>query len=417
LIQCLLPSGHGINWSEGGKTVSMSWRRWGLNDNPYQLNSLEEDNLHLFVGRGDDVRIVQDYCKKSESVISVEGESGIGLTAFGEFIRHDFVRKRLFFTPHGEISPGKSLCCHCLILNLLVALDATLQQKHPYLSRDPDFIRYEAGVRKLLTGFEGKSIFQDSCPLHPIEMTDKYASLLDDASQLISKLGYDRGTLVQIRTPNLRPSDMQAKEQAFLMNLCSFFKVRHFQWLLTGGRDFGQVLCEYGDLHRRDVVFRLNLNALSLNEVDEILDRRKELFSVQKDPQLPLAREVIHYLYSVSSGRIRNILQLSSELVSFFDGDHTISEINLNIARPILQRISQKNLYQMNLTNLPLSVLGVVAQKGPVASGDIAKHMHRSHSSISKALLQLNKRGLVQKNGQGRRRIYSASMEVKLIWA
>jgi len=53
------------------------WEKWGLRDNPYSQNPIDERSLNLFVGREKELAVCNNGLLTSNSRIVIEGGRGV----------------------------------------------------------------------------------------------------------------------------------------------------------------------------------------------------------------------------------------------------------------------------------------------------------------------------------------------------
>jgi len=392
------------------------WQRWYLKDNPYDPNPIGEDSLDLFVGRKIEVQMLQGFCIEDGITAYLEGPRGIGASSLGNFVRYGFMQRKIYFTHYGEISLPANLCCYCAAANLLAALSWSLRQKHPHISRDPEFLDHEIKIKDFIIE-HGKVCHDRARKIPYAGLEYEYMFLFRKTVDFVCKLGYQAGLIVQLESSSLSLDSDDETAHNFMLGLCDFFKLSDYRWLLAGNHNFGEMLNKHAGFMKSGSLARINLDPIPLKEIEEILQRRKDVFSLNGESKLPISSEVIQYLYAVTSGNIRNILMLCTRAALFLETDHTVSELKLDSAKYVFKKIYQDRLHEKNLTQLPSQVLTLIVREGNLSAGDIAKRLERHPCSISRALSELVANDLIQGRKSGRHRIYSPLMGAQLAWA
>ena len=317
----------------------MIWRRWGLKDNPYSLNEIDETTFDLFAGRGPEVKSLQNIFSGNKRVIFLEGDPGVGKTSLGNYWRYSSMQKRLCFTPYAEICLEQPLNFNFFICRVLEALSWSLPQNHPFISRDAEFKAYQKKSKELfeqikLSFVRGISSDPEDC------YVDNVKELFISLSQILSKLNYEYGLLIQVSFPELN----NPVKSIFQENVWKLFATEGIRWLLIGEPMLGESLYYHNSGILPDDLHKVSIKPLEIAQLHELLMRRKDYLALTQNATLPLAPDVIEHLYLLSAGNLKKIFQVSEKITALLETYDSPSGINLKIAKPLITQYFQNEI-------------------------------------------------------------------------
>lgn len=400
----------------------MIWRRWGLKDNPYHLHPIDEASLDLFTGREREIQLLKSWSADKSNVILMFSPDGVGSSAIGNYLRFDFLRTQTYFTPCAELMLSRDFSLAQIASNLLAASLPLLRQKHPFLIRDETYVKADTLLKKMAVLNEGESGKNRIYGWGINSMANENFAIeaLELCRDLVLKLGYERGVVVLLQfvtTPS--------KIRSLAINDCArrlhkLFQVEGLKWVLMAN----EALTDFftAELLPQDTVDYsiLRVGSLGIQNVKEVLERRKEKLAFDSSVQLPLDSSLLEYLYGASAGKIRQTLKVSSLILSLFDTREVCNVIDSERAVPVLAKYFQDQIYRAKLSSLSLDILKLLTQEGGTSSGEIAKRLRRRHSNVSRVLALLVYSGLVQvkpDTGDRRARVYTPLMESRIAFS
>jgi len=401
------------------RSENMTWRRWGLKASPYTLNPIDETELDLFVGRSNEIKHLQHSFSENKCVVFLEGNRGVGKTAVGNYWRYDSMRKRLCFTPFVEIGVNPMESFYLFITALIEAINWSLPQSVPFILRDPDFKKHESRSREFFDSVRAGVAAGGS--LNDVE--DQYLykeakDLLENISNISPKSGCEYGTIIQLSFATLNHSGGEKGLSEFRKKIWGVFAVHGFKWLLTGPPLLDTWLYHADVQVQTKDMDKIAIQPLELAQVYELLQRRKDYLGLNQNAKLPLALDVIEYLYSLSDGNLTRVFPLCATLAESQDRYQSMPELNLEVTKPlIVKHFKDESQKKWQLTPAAIEVLKFLVRDEGLPPSAIADRMKRLRPNISKILMHLKQRNLVRMEIRGRNQIYYPCMEAKIAFA
>ncbi len=395
----------------------MEWRRWGLKNNPYALNEINDTTLELFMGRNSEIKSLQNAFNGIKRVIFLEGEQGIGKTSIGNFWRYSSMQKRLCFTPYPEIRIAPEASFYVFAMKAIEALNWSLSQSHPFISRDAEFKAHENKSKELFKPFMG-SMSPDIASFSDAEdryLYDAVKEIFLNIHHMISKLNYEFGTVIQISFAGLNESYLSKEADDFKRKLWGLYLIEGFRWILIGEPLFQEWLFHSESKVLSTDLYKILITPFDLPQIHELLQRRRDYLALSQNAQLPMAPEVIDYLYGLSGGNLKRILSICEKLTELSDGSQ---ELDLKLAKPILAKYFQDEIRrQWQLTPAAFDILRFLINEKGASPGLVADRMKKLRPNISKILVHLKEANLVRSEVKGRNRIYYPTMEAKIAFS
>lgn len=389
----------------------MIWRRWGLKDNPYAIHEIDETTLDLFAGRSQEIKLFQNAFAGNKRIIFLEGDPGIGKTSLGNYWRYSAMQKRLCFTPYTEICISQPQNIYPVALRIIEAISWSLPQNHPFVIRDPEFRSFDKKFKELLSQLVNKT-------WHEIDLVeDPYLTgieeLFNQLIQILSKLSYDSGVLIQITFAG--PRDL---ENIFKKKLWKLMALDGIRWLLIGGSTLKeQLYCPEQNILPDDL-YRISVKPLELPQIYELLMRRKDYLAMIQNATLPLAPEVIDYLYFLSNGNLKKIFQVCQRIAELMNCYEPTAEINLKTAKPLIaQHLLDEIRGKWKLSQVSTEILNSLVKEEGLSPGIIAQKIKKLRPNVSKNLSYLMQTDLIRLEVKGRHRVYYPSVEAKIAFA
>src|SRR3989344_7196088 len=110
--------------------LNLTWRRYGLKDDPYTLRpiTIGQENLPLssFVGRNDEITELISLFSLGSGSILVIGDSGVGKTSLVNFVRSKAING-FFFSTRNEIELNYAMSGQEFIITTLNAIHRELE--------------------------------------------------------------------------------------------------------------------------------------------------------------------------------------------------------------------------------------------------------------------------------------------------
>ncbi len=397
----------------------MTWRRWGLKDSPYTSNQINETTLDLFVGRSTEIKCLQNAFAENKRIIFLEGDRGVGKTAIGNFWRYTSTQKRLCFTPYVEISVNSNLSFYEFIMSVIEVLNWSLPQNHPFILRDSEFKEHESKSKEFFDSLrDSKSLVETLTEAEDRYLISEAKRLLENISQITSKLSYEYETIIQISFPSLIQNSIGKNFLDFRKKLWKVLEIKGFKWLLIGPLMLEESLyCSDSKTLVNDL-FNIVVKPLDLLQVYELLQRRKDYLALNQNGKLPLASEVIEYLYLLSNGNLAKAFQVCEKLIELAKGYQSACELDLKLTKPLIVKYFQDEIRgKWNLNSPAVEMLHFLVREEGISPSVIADRVKKLRPNVSKILMRLKQTDLVRMEVKGRNRIYFPSMEAKIAFA
>ncbi len=391
----------------------MIWRRWGLKDNPYASHEIDETTLDLFTGQGQEIKLLQNAFVRNKRIIFLEGDPGIGKTSLGNYWRYSSMQKRLCFTPYVEICLDQPLNFNFFICKVLEALSWSLPQSHPFISRDAEFKAYQKKSKELFELIKVSCV--DEMPSDPegCYLSD-VKELFISFSQILSKLSYEYGLLIQVSFPELN----NPIKSIFQKNLWELLVTEGVRWLLIGEPMLGERLYYHNSGILPDDLYKVSIKPLEIMQLHELLMRRKDYLALTQNSTLPLASDVIEHLYLLSAGNLKKIFQVSEKITVLLETHDSPSGINLKIAKSLITQYFQDEIRRRwNISQTSAEILSFLVKEDGLSPGAIAQRVRKLRPNVSRNLMYLKQTNLVRMEIKGRNRVYYPSMEAKIAFS
>ena len=402
-----------------GASILMTWRRWGLKDNPYTLNDINETTLDLFVGRSNEIKCLQNALTGNKRIIFLEGDQGTGKTTVGNFWRYSSMQKRLCFTPYIEICVGSPANFYSFTMNVIEALNWSLPQNHPFILRDAEFKAHENKSKEF---FDALIVRKSSDqPLTDVEDRYLYSEakgLFESVSHIVSKLSYEYGAIIQISFTELNQNSAGEDFFDFKKKLCELLAIEGFRWLLIGKPLLEELLYHSESRILPNDFYKILIGPLDLSQVHELLLRRKDYLGLNQNAKLPLAPEVVEYLYLLGDGNLTKIFPICEKITELPSGYQAMPELDLKLTKPLIAKYFQDEIRQRwKLSPASADILSFLVREEGVSPCVIADRMRKLRPNVSKILMNLKQINLVRAEVKGRNRVYYPSMAAKIAFA
>jgi hypothetical protein len=302
------------------------------------------------------------------------------------------------------------------LLSVLSNVLNALARAVPEATRGPEFKELSRAVTQSLVrargwqfdvaGF-GAGRSTDSTATSPlVVLLPAVSDLLDRAAKLVQIAGLPR---IVVNVNNLDLIDSKT--------FVSFLEVTRdltltrspYLWVFIGPigsrANVAQRSRRVSELIRSDPIW---LPPLTAKEVHTAVEARVLRFKTSSSVSAPIAREVIDLLYEASSGELRYILNRCTDLlVRTMIEFPTSRELDLDLARPLLRRITMSSIERYNLTQKQRGLLVRLATEGPCQPKEFRKYGLQSVPAFLRYLLRFYELGLVDRRRSGTEVVYT----------
>lgn len=407
----------------------MQWESLGFSDNPFNTDPIRQTTLDLYVGRDQSVSICQNVLAEKNVLLIIEGARGIGTTSFGNYLRFNAQAQKKYLTPSNEIRVGSGWTIETLLAVVIgnivreldifqseqVAKNKSFQDAKALTMRIAETYR-SFGIDALGFGLSyGQSAGITSQPsIVPAAILGHH---LEDLAALTQSLGYEFGILLQLNNLDLGAIH-EAKHLKYLFNeLRDYIQTDLVSWMLVG--DIGLRRFTAQEVDRLDdiVSYEIKIEALSENDFLRLVEQRVNFYKRHKKAEMPIEKEVFLYLYRVTKGRLRYVFGLLKRLLHELSVGDLTDRLTLDIAKPMVTRLSQERISQNNLTPKEVRVLKKIVKMGKGNASKISAELGQSRQTISRALVNLLEMKLLTVQQSGRDRTYYPVIEAEIAYS
>lgn len=275
--------------------------KWNLPLDVCHTHPLTRDIMDLFVGRDDLVKKIRQNLHTG-GVILIEGEIGRGKTSLGNVCR---MGDKTLLSPDLELQSepdwNKDLCLRQICASLRLSM-----KTHPELKRLP----VDAEINKKLK--DGIAPGMD--PQTRLDMIhDVTKELLNISNQ--SKL------VLQMNNLDLNLVFSESQMDHLLNMIRDLFYIPGISWILCGHWGLSSFIKKKVRRVNDAISLKVSLNALSQDEVLEILQKRSG------STQFPMSEDLIGEVYQRSGTSLRETFSILQELLYKFGDDPLIEDI------------------------------------------------------------------------------------------
>lgn len=395
---------------------------YGFKRNPYDPSPLgiDRDDSSLFVGRETEGRELRTFLTSFDrGAVFIEGGTGVGKTSFVNVqeyrIEHEKSKPRLLPTLQAiqlasALSPTEFLLS--VLSNVLNALARTV----PSSAHGAEFKDLSRAVTQSLVqtrgwqvdlaGFGAGRSTESTATSPLVVLLPVVSDLLDRAARLALAAGVTR---IVVNVNNLDLVDSKT--------LVSFLEVARdvtltrspFLWVFIGPigcrANVAQRSRRVSELIRSDPVW---LPPLTAKDVHRAVDARILRFRTSTSVVAPISRDVVDLLYEASSGELRYILNRCTDLLFRTMIEFPTSrELDLDVARPLLRRMTMSSLDRYNLTQKQRALLVRLVDQGPCQPKDFRRFGLQSVPAFLRYLLRFYDLGLVDRRRSGSDVVYT----------
>jgi hypothetical protein len=385
---------------------------YGFRRNPYDPSPLGVDHgdSSLFVGREEEGREFRIFLSSFDrGALFIEGGTGVGKTSFvnvQEYRAEKVGGQPRLLPTLQAIQLASALTPSEFLLSVLSNVLNALARDVPRATRAAEFKDLSRAVTHSLVqtrswqvdvaGFGGGRTTDSTATTPLAVLLTSVSDLLDRAAKLTRELGVPK---IVVNVNNLDLLDSKT--------LVSFLEITRdltltrapFLWVFIGpiGSRAGvaQRSRRVSELIRSDPIW---LPPLSVKEVHKAIEARIDRYRTSTSVSAPISRDILDLLYETSSGELRYILNRCTDLLLRTMTEFPTSrELSLELARPLLRRMTLSTIDRCNLTSKQKTVLVQLVNGGPCQPKDFRKFGFQSAPAFLRYLLKFYELGLVDR--------------------
>ena len=412
------------------RRLKMDWQTFGFKDDPLKTSPVTKNNLELFTGHAEEVKICMKVLTGSNVRIVIEGARGVGTTSFANFLRFTVEEKKLYLTPITEIKVEQGWRSETLLAAIISNLvreielkpefesfisDKRLQAAKALSSRIAETYR-SFGIDAF--GFGANYGKQAGIVTQPIIVpATTLGNHLEDLIALVREAGYKNGVLFQLN--NLDIGEIHSPdEMKYLFNaLRDYTQIDGSNWLFVGDIGLRKFIAQQVDRLDDIITHEVKINPLPSSDLSEMLDKRVRFYRESDKVELPIDKEVFQYLYGITNGRLRYVFGLMSRLMSrLYIGDLN-DKVTLDVAKPMLIKLGRDRVQRSDVTAIEEQTLQLLVRLPNATPSNIAKSLDKSSQYVGRVLSMLVEKGLAVSKREGRERTYMPSIDAVIAYS
>lgn len=405
----------------------MQWELLGFKDDPFKTHPITSYTLELYTGNAAKVKQAQFALNTANVVMVIEGERGVGTTSFGNFIRFSVCNERKYFTPASEIKVEPHWNADTLMAAVIGNVVTSLElDYHEEIKNNKEFLEAKAIVSRItetfrsfgLNGFgAGLNYGVSGVTTQPMIMpTQMLAHYLQGLVNVVRALGFKHGLLLQLN--NLDVGTVQdEKHLTLLLNVMrDYLQMPGTSWLLVGDTELRRFIAQKVDRVDDIVSCEIEITPLSERAYLELIQKRIDYFRAKPQVELPVDKAVWLYLFQVTHGRLRYIFGLLNRLYGALQLGVLTDHISLEMAKPAIKSFGEERIKRHRLSATDLAVLKAVVAKKQIAVNELAEHLRKPQTQVSKSLNVLYELHLVTYKQEWRTKYYAPSVDAQLAY-
>ncbi|MBB72831.1 MAG: hypothetical protein CMF50_10605 [Legionellales bacterium] len=405
----------------------MQWDSLGFSNEPFKTQPITSNTLTLYTGNTDKMEQCQFALHSNNIVMVIEGSRGVGTTSFGNYLRFQAEQEKKYLTPTSEIRVEPNWNADTLLAAVIANLISTLELNHFKEVKDsPKFTEAKAVVRRVTEMYRsfGVSAFgigtnygHSGSVTQPMVMpTQVLSQHLEDLIEVSYELGYKYGILIQLNNLDIGVVQKEEHIKSLLNIMRDYFQINGSSWLLVGDISLRHFIAQEVDRLDDIIAHETEITPLSEDNYLALIQKRVETYRVNKHVELPVDKDVLLYLYSITNGRLRYVFGLLNRLFNTLQVGTLTDRITLALAKPIVIDYAKSRIKGFKLTDNEEAVLKTIVQTGPLQVKEIAEALEKNPSYISNILSRLLNDKLVGYTKEWRDHIYYGSIDAQIAY-
>lgn len=396
---------------ENMSEFNITWRRYGLKDNPYFNAPLTIEGgaipITSFIGRKKERQELKRVIEMGSDIrFIITGEAGVGKTSLLNFIKHE-ASKEQFFTPSREIEINKVISGNELIINTLSVIYDEVKKRNVSLRED---LR-----SKLEAIYELTKYGELSYDVANITQLNKQR-LIDLFREVVGNIVHPRFKSIIIHYDNLDNVDDFDGLSDLLSDVRDFLLTKNVVFIFVGDTFLPLIVNSKKRVGQIFITPPLEVSSFSYDDIKAILEERVNQLRI--DESLPIViphtEESIKLLFNLHKGNIREILNSLISCILSLQQSNVPIQITEDILRDILFKKVNEG-YIKKLTTVEKEILLEMIDRDYITPTELSKLTKKSVQNISsKYLPKLIMIGTVRlKNIEGRNKYYEITPEIK----
>ncbi|MEO6863876.1 MAG: ATP-binding protein [Gemmatimonadaceae bacterium] len=395
-------------------SLPTDWERLGFRQDPFYVRPLPVAALSsdLFVGRESDRHRLQSFLSNYVSgKTMVQGPTGVGKTSLVNVVQYELYAAATRFPLFEIVETPENATRESFLLQVISAAVSSLSQAfgRTDLEADEEFRTAQDAVTQTLRtgttlglsgglagGILGASVNQTTTAIPPLAPTvTALINLLRGLVAVAERRGF-AGVIVPVNNLDVLPVAVVVQFLSMIRDVCDAVDGVH--WVFIGGPHLFNIL--EGSARRISESFTSNpisLEALTWNDVEQALERRRRAFAIEPETPLPISMDIARLVYEASGGELRfTFVRLSRTVLEFSIRYPSERSVPDGIALMLLQEWARGQLARHPLTGREQDLLQYLVEHGTIRSRDYTAAGFTTAQHLSSLLRSLEKKEYVR---------------------
>ncbi len=402
---------------------TMDWQAFGFKEDPLQTTPITKSTLELFTGHQEELAICKRVLEGRNIRLVIEGARGVGTTSFANYLRFQAHAQKLCFTPRTEIKVEQGWRLETLLAAIISSLirEIELFESNESIISDERFKDAKSLSTRIAEtyrsfgidafGFGGSYSKQPGVTQPIIVPSSTLGHHLEDLINLIKATGYKHGVLFQLNNLDIGEIHSESDMKYILNALRDYTQIDGSNWFLVGDNGLKKFIAQHVDRLDDIISHEIALDPIAIDDLPEMIDRRVNFFRESLKVELPIEKDVFHYLYNITHGRLRYVFGLVSRLLNRLHVGGLTDKITLDLAKPMLVALGRDRLKRADITaNEEQILIHLVADPNTTVSR-MVEQVAKSSQYIGRVMASLVEKNLIHVQKNGREKIYHPSID------
>jgi len=396
---------------------NLTWRRYGLNDNPYfhRPLTLEGDIIPIssFVGRELEVRRLKAMIEIGSDVrYLIVGEAGVGKTSLLNFVRSKASQSQ-FFTPLKEIELNRPMKSTEFLIITISSLYEEIKRRMIKISLD---------IEEKLEALYRLTEITELAQGYPDIANLNYGRLLNLFRELIKEIIYskvngknvERFNGIILHYDNLdNIKDYYALFQ-MMGEIRDVLLTGRVVFFFVGNKYLPQIIGARENVRQVFTMPPMEVPHLSFEDIKHILEKRIDYLKTKETPIFPHTEKALKLLFNIHEGNLRDILKSLTNAIEELPPSNTPIKMEVGLMKDILFKRLEKEILS-KLTDIEKEVLVSMIDRGRITATELAKITKKSPQNVSSKYFPklINANAIRQIGREGRNVYYEITPEVR----
>ncbi|MEK6889452.1 MAG: AAA family ATPase [Nanoarchaeota archaeon] len=388
---------------------NITWRKYGLRDNPYFLHPLAiQENMPFssFIGRKDEIERLIGMINMGVGRFLIVGDAGVGKTTLLNYVRSKASEGR-FFTPQEEIELNCSMSGQQFIIETLSTVYREINRQNIILSQNSmTSLENLNSLSKLSGGNIDEDVFEKM----------SYERLKTLFKSVMSEIAHPRFKGIILHYDNLDNIKNRDEIKYLMGQIRDLFLIPNVIFFFVGGKFLPEDIGYERRVRQTFHMPPLEVPELSFEDAKKILEERINFLRLNEEinPQKPHTDEALKILFNLHSGNLRDTLNSLYACVMELGKSNIPIQLDEVIMRRILTEKVEKE-FLSGLTQVERELLQIMLDyKRPITPTELSKLSKKANTNVtSKYLPKLKEKSAIEFIGKdGRNTYYKVAPEI-----